>query len=100
MTCDETGRNYDDVGIQVIQDGDGNTIASRSRGSFKPSPVVGEVVLWGNEDVDEDVGWIIGLAKSRLDTHKFTFPTIDGQIVTGEFVGPDGHVIKVEANND
>jgi len=61
---------------------------------IKPSPVVGEVVLHG----------VKGVAWSSLTvdnaTEKMTIPTIDGQLITGEFVGPDGHVIKVEANND
>lgn len=59
---------------------------------IKPSPVVGEVVLTGKGAQE----WIFGSGTFHVSsTHRLTLPTLDGDPVTGEFTGPDGHVIKV-----
>lgn len=53
-------------------------------------PVRGEVVMIGNA---------ICLDKydNSLNTHRVTFPTIDGQLIPGAYTGPDGAQIKIEA---
>lgn len=69
--------------------------AFEGRYRIKPEPVVGEAVLHGGGDYgcgnacfsDEDI---------ECDTHTLTLPTLDGDLVTGEFANEDGMKVVIE----
>lgn len=59
---------------------------------IKPEPVVGEAVLHtGQPDFYE---W--AACSDNDDTHTLTLPTLDGQLVTGEFANEDGMKVVIE----
>jgi hypothetical protein len=64
---------------------------------IKPEPVVGEVVLYGSDYGKEGFGFAFdGGLLERSDTHTLTLPTLDGNLVTGEFANEDGMKVVIE----
>lgn len=63
---------------------------------IKPQPVVGEVVLRGWMNSETDSYFDCEDSNDDAKTTSLTMPTIDGELITGEFTSPDGHVVKVE----
>lgn len=61
---------------------------------IKPEPVVGEVVL--NAEAYNDGTYYFSAASGSADTHRVALPTLDGQLVTGEFANEDGMKVVIE----
>lgn len=65
---------------------------------IKPEPVVGEVALNG-ADYNVATGggrFVFDSTSTEVDTHTLTLPTLDGQLVTGEFANEDGMKVVIE----
>lgn len=63
---------------------------------IKTEPVAGEVVLGGWMNSETDCYFDCEDSNLGIKHLLITLPTLDGQLITGEFTGPDGHLIKME----
>lgn len=63
---------------------------------IKPEPVVGEVVLYGDQSRGISDFEFTRVQCNQYDTHTLTLPTLDGNLVCGEFTDKDGNTVKVE----
>ena len=70
------------------------TFGSDKRIVFEPER--GEVVLDGQKNFSGSCWRFESNCIDQSHTHRLRIPTLDGELATGTYVGPDGHRIKVE----
>ena len=95
---------YDDRRSDIEMDEHRNASNKWNWGHGVPNPVIayrvvkqtmrGEVVVTGSLD---ETGGIFSDVQTGNETNRLTMPTVDGELIPGIYIGPDGATIKIEA---